>query len=225
MFSYDQPLGRAIRAPLRLIPKSAAVPIMSGPNRGMRWIPGSLTHGCWLGTYERHSAKFIASQVQPGMTVFDVGANVGYYTLLMSRRVGHTGRVFAFEPNQANIAILKKHILLNGLKNVEVIEAAVSDEAGNSLFLGAGATGTLSTTGTPVRTVVLDDCPIPDFIKMDIEGAETYALRGSSRILNKRHTNWFIALHREAFQEVPRLLDASGYSVRWISNDEILVAN
>jgi FkbM family methyltransferase len=225
MFGYNQPLGRAIRAPLHLIPKDVAIPIMSGPNRGLRWVVGSLNHGCWLGTYEGRCTKFVASQVRPGMTAFDVGANVGYYTLLMASRVGPTGRVLAFEPDPANIAALKKHLVLNEINNVEIIEAAVSDQTGTSFFSCAGSQGVLSSAGISVKTVVLDEYPAPDFIKMDIEGTEVSALRGSARILDKRHANWLIALHGKAHDDVPRLLLAGGYSVRWITHSEISVTS
>lgn len=132
-------------------------------------------------------------------------------------------RVFAFEPNPRNVVCLKEHLSLNGIANVEVIEAAVSDKAGISYFSGNGATGRLSATGHEVKTVALDNYPTPDFIKMDIEGAELSAIRGSTRILQEGGTSWFIALHGEAIREVPRSLAASGYSVRWITSEEISV--
>lgn len=220
MFAFDRPMGRAIRAPLRLIPKTAVVPILSGPNRGLRWVAGSFNHGCWLGTYERRCAEFIAAQIRPGATVFDVGANVGYYTLLMARRAG---RVFAFEPNPRNVGYLRQHLALNGITNAEVVEAAVSDKTGLAHFSGDGATGRLSSTGHGVKTVTLDDYPTPDFVKMDIEGAELSGIRGSSRIMRERSTSWFIALHGDALHELPRSLAAGGYCVRWITPEEISV--
>ncbi len=73
-----------LRAPLALIPKSAVVTVRSGINRGRKWIVGSNTHGCWLGHYERQKQELIGRLVKPGMTVFDVGANAGFYTLALS---------------------------------------------------------------------------------------------------------------------------------------------
>ena len=95
MFSYHEPLGRLARWPLKAIPKKLIVPILSGPNRGLWWVSGSFIHGCWLGWYEKPCVEFVASLIRPGMVAFDVGANVGYYTLLLARGVGPKGRVIA----------------------------------------------------------------------------------------------------------------------------------
>jgi FkbM family methyltransferase len=152
------------------------------------------------------------------MVAFDVGANVGYYTLLLSRGVGPQGRVFAFEPNPVNFAHLKEHLRLNKIGNVEIVEAAVSDRAGTAFFSGEGSTGKLSQTGTPTKTVQLDNYPRPDIIKMDIEGEEIAALRGSARILAERHAVWFIAVH---WTETEALLASQNYTVKWVTCSEL----
>ena len=72
--------------------------------------------------------------------------------MLLARGVGPTGRVIAFEPNTANVALLRKHLRLNRIDNVEIVEAAVSDKEGTAFFSGEGDTGKLSQTGTPIRT-------------------------------------------------------------------------
>jgi hypothetical protein len=95
--------GRALRLPLRLIPRSLVVPILQGPLRGARWIVGSATHGCWLGCYERAKQQGFVRILAPGQVVYDLGANVGFYTLLAARRVGPTGEVHAFEPGAENL--------------------------------------------------------------------------------------------------------------------------
>ena len=91
-------LGRALRLPLRLIPKDANVRILQGPLRGKYWISGSSDHGCWLGSYEVAKQRKVTELVRPGMICWDVGANVGFYTLLFAELVGRTGSVYAFEP-------------------------------------------------------------------------------------------------------------------------------
>src|SRR5688572_27975846 len=88
--------GALLRLPLRAIPKRTTVKVQSGINRGMKWIVGSSIHGCWLGTYELEKQPVIERFVRPGMTVFDIGANAGFYTLAFSRLVGEEGRVWAF---------------------------------------------------------------------------------------------------------------------------------
>ncbi len=80
--------GRAMRLPLQLIPDSAVVRILQGPLRGKRWIAGSSNHGCWLGSYEAAKQRKIIEFVRPGMVCWDVGANVGFYTLLFAELVG-----------------------------------------------------------------------------------------------------------------------------------------
>lgn len=187
--------GSLARLPLRLIPKSATLPILSGPNRGMRWIVGAGQHGCWLGNYENFCVNFITAQISPGTTVFDVGAHAGYYTLMFSRRVGPSGKVFAFEGNRINADNLRRHIEINRITNTEVIEAAVSDRDGTGHFSDTGYTGRLAPVGRSVRTVRLDDFPTPDFVKMDIEGGECLALRGAEGLIGARKTTWFVATH------------------------------
>src|SRR5262249_53966086 len=98
LLAFDKPLGRAIRWPLRFMPTNKPFPFLLGPNRGIYWIVGSATHGCWIGWYEWELAHKIRAACRPGMIAFDVGANVGYYTLLMSRAIGPSGLVYAFEP-------------------------------------------------------------------------------------------------------------------------------
>jgi FkbM family methyltransferase len=181
---------------LKAIPKTAILPILSGPNRGFLWVVGaSANYGCWIGWYERPFMDRVVSTVRPAMTVFDVGAHTGYYTLALSRLVGAAGRVFAFEASSANVIRLRRHLQLNHVKNVEIIEAAVTDHVGTAYFQDDDFRGALSSFGRPVKTVRLDDYPTPHFVKMDIERAETLALRGSTRILSENITTWFIATH------------------------------
>src|SRR6266436_706615 len=122
--------GRVLRWPLQWIPQDAVVPILQGPCAGMRWIVGSSTHGCWLGSYEYEKRKLFEELVGPGDVVYDIGAHVGFYTLLASVLVGHTGRVVAFEPSPRNLAYLRRHLAMNRLNNVTVVEGAVYDHDG-----------------------------------------------------------------------------------------------
>lgn len=108
--SHRTPAGRALRLPLRLLPAGAAVPVMSGPGAGLKWIIGSGPHSCWLGINERRRRKPLARLLRPGAVFFDVGANVGSYTLLGARLVGDHGRVVAFEPLPENVRFLQRLI-------------------------------------------------------------------------------------------------------------------
>jgi len=81
-----------------VIPRSVRVPILQGPLRGKCWIVGSATHGCWLGSYEAVKQSAFAASVKAGGVTYDVGANVGFYTLLASALAGPRGHVFASSP-------------------------------------------------------------------------------------------------------------------------------
>src|SRR6266568_1109680 len=74
--------GRILRTFLRLVPREMVVPVLQGRLRGARWIVGSSTHGCWLGTYESPKQHAFAAALRPGDLVVDAGANAGFYTLL-----------------------------------------------------------------------------------------------------------------------------------------------
>lgn len=126
--------GRALRLPLRLIPDDTVVRILQGPLRGKRWVAGSSNHGCWLGSYEAAKQKRIFEVVRPGMVCWDVGAHVGFYTLLLAELVGPDGRVFAFEPLPGNLELLRRHVEMNGYRNVRVVPAALGDFDGEGEF-------------------------------------------------------------------------------------------
>jgi FkbM family methyltransferase len=213
--------GRIIRAPARLIPRSSVVRIRTGRAKGMKWIVGSSLHGCWLGTYELDKQRIIDRLIKPGMTAYDVGSQSGFYTLLLSRLVGTTGQVVSFEPCPYEARYLLDHLRINAIKNVRVIQAAVGAARGLRAFtVDRGITqNCLTETNTSPLTVTvldldsLDEAP-PDLIKMDIEGGESEALKGASRILSERRPIILVALHGpEHRRACPEILRAAGYRV------------
>lgn len=191
------PLGHLIRLPLRLIPPDAVMPVLSGPNRGYKWVAGSSNHGCWIGWYDRETQGRLVYSLRPGDVAYDIGANAGFFTLLMARCVGPSGHVHAFEPLPENVAALKNHVVINGLSNVTVHPVAVTDHSGMATFRrGANSSqGFVSETGDlTVRCVAIDDLdlPLPRTIKMDIEGGEGCALAGMPRTL--RHAKPYLII-------------------------------
>src|SRR5262249_36125511 len=141
----------------------------------------------------------------------------------MSGAVGPTGRVFAFEPNQESASRLRRHLNLNGILNVEVVEAAVAEHAGSSYFNDEEYSGRLSEAGRLIKTVCLDDYPIPDFVKMDIEGTEIRALRGGERILAGQRTVWAIEIYGpEGGGVCPKVLKGNGCVLGWVGHAELL---
>lgn len=199
-------VGKLLRLPLRLVPRTARVHIVAGPLKGWRWIVGSANHGYWLGSFEHEKQKAFCAAIKKGQTVYDLGANVGFYSLLASARVGTQGHVFSFEPVPRNLEFLRKHLELNGVTNCTVWEAAVGSSEGEASFdFGGGPSqGHLTSSDNAalrVKTVKLDDLVAsgkllpPDLIKCDIEGAEFEALKGASKILDQYGPTIFLATH------------------------------
>lgn len=230
-------LGKLLRLPLALIPHGAAVPVVQGPLRGVRWIVGASSHGCWMGCYEFSKQRLFAGTVRPGQVVYDIGANVGFYTLLASVLVGPTGRVLAFEPLPRNVDYLRTHMRLNHCDNVAVVMAAVSDTTGTARFDGSGDSSMahLATEGAlAVETVTLDQMvftrgePPPQVLKIDVEGAEVAVLQGGRQTIETYGPTIFLALHGPELQhQCFAWLRARGYQVTPITgtleqSDEIL---
>lgn len=197
-------IGRVLRAPLRLIPRNAVVPILQGPLCGKKWIAGSSNHGCWIGSYEHDKQSALQHAIKPGDVIYDIGANVGFYTLLSSVLTGNDGHVYAFEPLPGNLQDLRKHIEINHLHNCTVIEAAIADKDGEAHFdpTPYRSHGRLLATGTMVvRTIALDSLLAqgstrpPSLMKIDIEGAEVDCLRGATETIAKFRPIIFLATH------------------------------
>src|SRR5882762_9068753 len=123
-------LGRALRYPLKLIPSDTPVHILRGPLRGARWIAGSSIHRCWLGYYEPTKQREFSAAIKSGDVVYDLGANVGIYSLLASILVGPRGRVISFEPVPRNLIFLRRHLRLNEITNCSIMDVAVGSFSG-----------------------------------------------------------------------------------------------
>lgn len=94
----NRTVGRLLKLPLHLIPKGAVLPIVQGVVRGRRWVVGSTLYAVWLGSYEIDKQRVLAGELHPGSVFYDVGANVGFFTVLGAHCVGPGGAVYAFEP-------------------------------------------------------------------------------------------------------------------------------
>ena len=219
-------LGKCLRAPLKLIPKDAALPVLQGPLRGMLWIAGSSNHGCWLGSYEYQVQRSIYRAIPPSRMVWDIGANVGFYSLLAARKASH---VVSVEPLAANARLLRKHLALNRVDNVEVLEMAVWRKTSVLRFTPQGSLSHVDETGQlAVRTITLDDMLArfgpPAFIKMDVEGAEYEALSGGRRCLREARPTLFLAAdHDEAIRNsCCELLNSVNYGADEIGAGQFL---
>ncbi len=144
-------------------------------------------------TYEPFETALLSGEIQPGMTIVDVGANIGYYALLFSKLTGDHGCVHAFEPEPQNFALLQENLSRNNRTNVVEHNQAASDRPGESfLYLSTENHGDHqaypsgeSRRKVPIRMVRLDDCvtgPV-DLLKMDVQGFEAHALDGMTEII------------------------------------------
>jgi FkbM family methyltransferase len=186
------------------------------------------------GFFEEELTRIFLEYVRPGMTVFDVGAHFGYYTLLASYLVGGEGRVHAFEPTPTTHAQLLLNV--NARPQITVVNAAVTDESGrrplsdygvefaafNSLY-GSRLTNSerlrVSAVNHDVATLTLDAYiaqtrAVPNFIKVDAEGAELAILRGLERTLT--HTRPLLTL------EVGDVGDAAAHTPSRMLIDHVL---
>ena len=217
-------LGKVLRFPLRLIPAGICLPVLQGPMRGFKWIIGSSIHGCWLGSYESAKQKRFSIAVKRGDVVYDIGANVGFYSLLASALVGPAGKVFSFEPVPRNLHFLERHLHLNDVKNCSVLEAAVGRVDGTANFdtgphpAMGHLTNDETRNGLKVRILALDRLiasgrlPAPDVIKCDIEGGEYDALQGALDTLARFTPAIFLATHgADAHEKCCRLLTGLRY--------------
>ena len=183
------------------------------------------TAGVWLGLYDRHGQSAIAGLLRPGMTFYDVGRPRREYALLGASLVGESGQVIAFEPLPRNADLLEKHVRLNGLSNVTVIRAAVSDRPGQGKLREIDTRTSMARLRDDgqmsVEVVSLDDLvgrgiiPPPDVIKMDVERAELSALRGAEQVLRDHHPAVLVSCHDGALHRGCRsFLTSLGYTCR-----------
>ncbi len=149
--------------------------------------------------HERYEAALVAGVLEPGEVFWDVGANIGYFSLVAAAAVGERGEVAAFEPGAAALARLRENVSLNSFPQVRIYHLAMADVDGEAVLYRTGGIADSSASlypaaaggaaGETCTTVTLDgllkkeDLRPPDFVKLDVEGAELAALRGGAQIL------------------------------------------
>jgi FkbM family methyltransferase len=209
---------------------------------GAWWLAekGALDHELVHSVFEGVETDFVGRLLRPGMTVLDIGAHHGLYTLLASKRVGREGRVIAFEPSPRERRRLLRHVSINGCWNVSVEPLALGDQAGEAdLFLVEGRQDWCNSLRPPdvdertsrVRVEVrpLDDVlrvlgiSRVDFIKLDVEGAELSFLHGASKLLQSNSRPAILAEVQDVrtrpwgypAREIIKFLTSAGY--RWFA--------
>jgi FkbM family methyltransferase len=212
----------------------------------VRLVPrGQIAAFFWTGrNFEKHEVEFILRVLEPGMIFFDVGANVGLFTVSAAKKIGGKG-VFAFEPCSSTNGLLKQNIQLNHLADVNIAQIALGESIGDGVLQvnarGKDGLNTLGKASHPESKVVglenvrittvdvfMKDHNIPrvDVMKVDIEGAELMMFRGARDLLEREDAP--LILYESGFLtkgfgyhpvEILWLLDSCGYTL-FVLNSE-----
>jgi FkbM family methyltransferase len=196
-----------------------------------------------LGCFEPSITNLIRALVHKDHVVLDIGANIGYFTMLASKCAGPQGKVFAFEPDPRNYALLKRHRDTNSCANVRIEEIAISDENGSaSLNLydeseeNAGTSSITSFNNQQRKVVVVKTMTLDSYIKqirgnirlikIDIEGAEVGAIRGCVETIQKSKVNFFLLelhldrLSKKNVSEILETFTKANYSLRIVRESD-----
>lgn len=194
---------QVLRRVVRTVVRERVTTVTGGVAAGLRIGSRHASAAYGAGTNELPVQEALRDLLSPGDTFFDVGSNIGFFALIGARQVGPAGRVHAFEPVPEIAACARRNAERNDFDTITVHTLAVADvPSGHAeLFLAVNPGGaTLSTTDVPndlsgrlpVPATTLDqlvtdgDCPVPDVVKIDVEGAEMRVLDGMARLLAGR---------------------------------------
>lgn len=208
----------------------ARLPILAGSLRGRYWLPangGQLLH-IVLGMYQRDQTARFIQHVRPKDVVYDIGASVGYYTVLSSLLVGIRGRTLAFEPSPRCAAYLRQHVRINSLGNTTVFQAALGSREGTAGFApGRGlGNGRLAEGGSQtvdvhrLDNVVARERRKPTHLRIDVEGDELQVLKGAQETLHRYRPMVFLSTHGQGERAACcQLLSEMGYKLEPAEGD------
>ncbi len=184
--------------------------------------------------YEPFETQLVRQHLKPGMTVYNIGANVGYYVLLASECVGAEGRVVAFEPAPANLELLRRSITENRIGNVTIVGCAVGaadgtarlalspTNSGDHQLRADSARDHVTVEVRSVDSLIESGLPAPDAIIMDVQGSELDVVRGMTKLLAMGRPNLMLsefwpegldARHKSGAEEFLHTLQAAGFSI------------
>jgi FkbM family methyltransferase len=188
--------------------------------------------------HEPRTTRLLAQNLKPGMTVVDIGCNIGYFALLEAQRVGPTGKVIAIEPEPRNAGMFLKNVQANGYRNVVFHPVAISDRNGTLPLLVSEKSNRHSLNAVPWPTTELQvpvctldsliakDLPESvDLIRMDLEGHEVVVLAGMVHTIQKYSPKLLVEIHPDVVgtQRVVRWLRALrdlAYTPEWVFDQE-----
>jgi FkbM family methyltransferase len=214
-----------------------AVKTLTGPVKGLRFrldLLGNYEMGYFIGNYERDIVDRLNTFVETGWIVWDVGVYIGYYTCLLAKLVGVAGKVVAVEADPGNLARTREHVEMNGFGNVTFIAAAIGiPDTEADLFISKGTNSHLSgawigakredyaaaetrdhavkVTCKSLDQLLIDGlAPRPDLIKLDIDGAELWALQYLDALATTVRPLFLVELHNPQCDEA-----AWQFASRW----------
>jgi FkbM family methyltransferase len=226
-WEYEHPLFRRLARRFMQPMQAADTIISQGVGEGLRFRSAGGFPGRAIGMIEPEVQEALRDLIRPRDTFYDVGANIGFFTLLGARLVGPDGRVVAIEPQPEALAGLRHNVRINRFGNVTVVEAAIADSPGESEFhishegileWGALGPGDDNVPTIRVRVTSLDHLVLeerltpPSVLKLDIEGAEVRALRGMEETM-RRHRPRIVCEIHTTLDDVVTLLEQHGYAV------------
>ena len=217
------------------------VEVRNGVAKGLKFNTGESCPELALGTYEVPIQNIFTQHLKAGDVFYDIGANVGFFTIIAAKLVGNTGKVYAFEPGQGNASSIRHNAQLNNFTHVEVIEKAVSHSSGEGQLLLAQYSGghALATADAPpdlagevtVDLVSIDDLIAqkqiqpPNFVKVDVEGAELDVLKGMTETIKTYKPTIIYEVddgdrtaYERKYQELESFLQSFNYQVTQTEN-------
>jgi FkbM family methyltransferase len=250
---YAAPIAGLRRVPLlgdclswmsgKLVPRDTRVwvEIQDGPAKGL-WIRVNPRTGQAVqqGIGEPKVQQALQEHLNPGMVFYDLGANIGFFSLLAARLVGTTGCVVSFEADPDIAARLRENLSYNKFENAIVEQKAVWSHPGTIRFarvdagvspdrgLGHVEAGTTaSQDAISVEAVSLDQYSAvnkpPDFLKCDVEGAEVAVFQGAERLLREKRPGLLVEMHSpENLAELLRKFQQLGYTCNNLDENHVL---
>lgn len=192
----------------------------------------------WHGNYEPAVQRVIAGHLRTGDVFYEIGAHIGFFSMIAARQVGEEGAVFAFEPDPENAARIKEHARRNGLTRIEVVQSAAWSDSGFVQFERASPFSSRNTgriagvvgSRTPAEVVEVEATTLdafaafhrpPALVKVDVEGTEAEVLRGGDRLFSQTRPLLLCEVHhREVAISVENWLGEKGYKFEWLTSGE-----
>lgn len=178
--------------------------------------------------YEKELSSIILNMIEPGSLVIEIGSNIGQYSLLIADKIGRSGKLVCIEPDSDNLMYLSNNIQENNLQNVETINAAVSNQEGVAVFykdtVTGGRMGSLfrqysspqfrgesENVSTITLKALITKFGTPDFVKVDVEGAEDLVFSDEKIISSK--TRFLIEVRKETKEHIFSFFTSLGFSI------------